>query len=271
MRELGWLAITIAVLAACDRGTNATAGECVPSAEAIVKAYAREQPKADAVVAAVSKRCVDDRWTSEARRCFANVKTFEGVEDCTYKHLTGRQDDNLDDALDGFAASTAMVMFERFTEKMCACKDGKCAQRVSDEMTKWSQEQAEKMREPARMSESETKRAAAIGERMGKCMQAAMAADMPQLAITRLDPPTGDSEGGTYVRIAGAAFTADGARNAKVYFGSRQGTVVRFASDSELIVQAPGGKPGEIVDVLVVFDPGGQQKLAGAFKFVGKP
>ncbi len=50
---------------------------------------------------------------------------------------------------------------------------------------------------------------------------------------------------GQYVRVKGNEFTADGPRNVKVYFGKdnsmRQGTVVRFASDSELIVEAPGG------------------------------
>jgi len=82
-----------------------------------------------------------------------------------------------------------------------------------------------------------------------------------KLKVTGLEPELGDAEGNTYVRIFGNRFIADGARNAKVYFGSRLGTVVRFASDSELIVQAPGGKIGEIVDVLVMFEPGGEIKI----------
>ncbi len=91
------------------------------------------------------------------------------------------------------------------------------------------------------------------------------------LAITSVEPSHGDIEGGTYVVIKGSHFMSDGPRNVKVYFGNRQGTVVRFQSDHELIVQAPGGKPGEgPVDVLVIFDPGGVQKLPGAFTFVDK-
>lgn len=82
-------------------------------------------------------------------------------------------------------------------------------------------------------------------------------------------PVKGEVEGGTYVVIKGNAFM-NPKRNAKVYFGSRQGTVVRFQSDTELIVQAPGGKEGEIVDVLVVFDPGGQMKIPQAFKFIDR-
>jgi hypothetical protein len=91
-----------------------------------------------------------------------------------------------------------------------------------------------------------------------------------KLKVTGIEPDKGDIEGGTYVRIKGNRFIADGARNAKVYFGSRQGTVVRFASDSELIVEAPGGKVNETVDVLIIFEPGGELKIPKAFTFVEK-
>ena len=91
-----------------------------------------------------------------------------------------------------------------------------------------------------------------------------------KLKVTGLEPVKGDVEGGTYVVIKGNRFMKDGPRNAKVYFGSRQGSVVRFQSDSELIVQAPGGKADESVDVLVIFDPGGQLKIPNAFKFIDK-
>jgi len=91
-----------------------------------------------------------------------------------------------------------------------------------------------------------------------------------KLKVTGLEPEKGDVEGGTYVRIKGNRFTADGPRTTKVYFGSRQGTVVRFASDSELIVEAPGGKPNETVDVLIIFEPGGQLKIKNGFTFIEK-
>ncbi len=98
----------------------------------------------------------------------------------------------------------------------------------------------------------------------------ACGSDDTKLKVTGIEPEKGDVEGGTYVRIKGNRFTADGPRNAKVYFGSRQGTVVRFASDSELIIEAPGGKPNEKVDVLIIFDPGGQLKIKDGFTFVEK-
>jgi len=91
-----------------------------------------------------------------------------------------------------------------------------------------------------------------------------------KLKVTRLDPIKGDAQGGTFVHIYGNRFIADGARNAKVYFGSRQGTVSRFLNDGDMIVEAPGGKSNEVVDVLVMFEPGGEIKLQKAFTFVDK-
>jgi hypothetical protein len=99
---------------------------------------------------------------------------------------------------------------------------------------------------------------------------AACGSEDKKLKVTGIEPEKGDVEGGTYVRIKGNRFIADGARNAKVYFGSRQGTVVRFASDSELIVEAPGGKPNEKVDVLIIFEPGGELKIPHGFEYIEK-
>jgi hypothetical protein len=98
----------------------------------------------------------------------------------------------------------------------------------------------------------------------------ACGSDDTKLKVTGIEPEKGDIEGGTYVRIKGNRFIADGARNAKVYFGSRQGTVVRFASDAELIVEAPGGKLGEKVDVLIIFEPGGELRIPKGFEYIEK-
>jgi hypothetical protein len=92
--------------------------------------------------------------------------------------------------------------------------------------------------------------------------------DDPKLRISKLNPVEGDTEGGTFVRIQGNRFLKDGPRNAKVYFGSRQALIIRWQSDTELIVQTPPGKPEEQVDVLVIFDPGGQLTLKKAFKYI---
>lgn len=88
------------------------------------------------------------------------------------------------------------------------------------------------------------------------------------LKIIAIDPAQGDVDGGTYAVIKGERFIADGPRSAKIYFGTRPGTIVRFKSDGELIVQAPTGTLNEVVDVTLVFEPGGKLRLAHAFTFV---
>src|SRR5687768_4811824 len=74
-------------------------------------------------------------------------------------------------------SGAAMAKMSEFKDEMCKCKDAKCAQDVSDKMTKWSSEQAKTTKE-VKMSEAETKRAAEIGDQMSKCMQTAMGAGM---------------------------------------------------------------------------------------------
>jgi hypothetical protein len=91
-----------------------------------------------------------------------------------------------------------------------------------------------------------------------------------RLRVTGLEPDHGDAAGGQYVKIYGNGFTCRGgcALRIKVYFGSRKATVVRIVSDTELIVEAPGGRDNEIVDVLAIFEPGGEIRIARAFTFV---
>lgn len=97
---------------------------------------------------------------------------------------------------------------------------------------------------------------------------AACGGDNPKLLVTSIEPNKGGD--GTYVRIHGNRFTADGPRNVKVYFGGQEAQIDRFVSDSELIVVSPGGKPNEQVDLLIVFDPGGKLTLPKAFRFIDK-
>src|SRR5688572_304376 len=79
----------------------------------------------------------------------------------------------------GSSSGAAMAKMTEFKDEMCKCKDAKCAQDVSDKMTKWSQEQSKNQKEPPKMSEADTKKAAEIGEALGKCMQTAMGAAPP--------------------------------------------------------------------------------------------
>jgi hypothetical protein len=286
MRELVGAVITL--VAACGGGgtrattagvpENSAPADCTSTAAVISRVLATEDAKADQpkVNADVAKRCSEDKWTAEARTCLMGANTPEAVHDCGYKNLTHEQEDKLAAAtapLTSFTFSRAMKAMTEFKDQLCACKDAPCVEKVSDAMTKWSMEMSKKHEDPPKMTEAETKQASDIGEQMAKCMQAAMGASLPPaapLTVTGIDPPNGDAKGGTYVKISGTSFLADGARNVKVYFGKLQGTVVRFASDTELIVEAPSGKANETVDVMLVFDPGGEMLLPKSFTF-GKP
>jgi len=104
----------------------------------------------------------------------------------------------------------------------------------------------------------------------GGLATSACGSENTKLMVTGLDPDKGDAAGRTTVRIKGNRFTAEGPRTAKVYFGGRPAEVTGFESDSTLVVVAPGGKPNEVVDVLIVFDPGGQLKIPSGFRFVEK-
>jgi hypothetical protein len=94
-----------------------------------------------------------------------------------------------------------------------------------------------------------------------------------KLKVTGMGPLKGDYLGGQLVRISGNAFQTDEngnstVRSVKVYFGGVQGTVLRFNNDEELVVQAPGGKVGEKVDVKLYFEPGGVFTYPEKFEYI---
>jgi len=91
-----------------------------------------------------------------------------------------------------------------------------------------------------------------------------------KLKVFGLEPKSGDAMGGQYVVFRGQNFQKVN-RSVKVYFGEAPANVIRFQGDDELIVQAPGGKAGTSVDVLLVFEPGGElPPIKNGFTYVEK-
>lgn len=82
--------------------------------------------------------------------------------------------------------------------------------------------------------------------------------------VTDLYPARGELAGGTFVILRGTHFT-DATRTAAVRFGTQPATLVRFASNGELVVQTPPGTG--TVDVTVTFSPGGERVLPAAFTY----
>lgn len=65
-----------------------------------------------------------------------------------------------------------------FKDKMCACKDRACAEKVTEEMTRWSADAAKKSNGKAegKPDDKVMKEMAALSDEMTKCMTAAMSA-----------------------------------------------------------------------------------------------
>ena len=89
-----------------------------------------------------------------------------------------------------------------------------------------------------------------------------------KLKVFGVEPKEGDYQGGTTVDIKGNGYSQNGTLGAKVYFGGRQGIVIRFEGDSDLYVTAPGGKKGETVDVTVMFEGKGPITIPKAYSFI---
>jgi hypothetical protein len=89
----------------------------------------------------------------------------------------------------------------------------------------------------------------------------------PWITLSGVEPS--EAEPGTPVILKGSNFAAARDQRAliAVHFGGKLVKVIRVASDRELIVEAPKGKPGDVVDVHATFDPGGKAKLAKAFTY----
>jgi hypothetical protein len=247
--------------------------------------------------AVLTNRCEEDRWTPDARACLSNAKAEAQLRACWEKELTGSQREKAERVASAVERAGRGGRAHDEPPAPDAPPPDVVANTGFDlyvtpaGVASWSLDGATRTeRLPARVRniapgphlltidappgfENVSK---TILVEAGKAFE--LRIDLPldkhdtKLRVTNIDPDKGDVDGGTYVKIIGSAFTCGGAcaRNATVYFGSRKGTVVRLVSDGEIIVQAPNGKPGETVDVLVRFEPGGELKIPKAFTFVEK-
>ncbi len=185
MRQIVYVWL-VAMAAACNRGTPATTttptnsvehDDCATSSAALAKLFTPpgEEAARPNLESTIATRCTEDHWTPAARNCLTAATSDAAVNECAYKHLTQEQADKFADVLPSSPGTReAMAKMDEFKVAMCACADAACAQRVADDMTRWSQEMARDQRPQPKMSEEDVKRAAAIGEEMGQCMQRAM-------------------------------------------------------------------------------------------------
>jgi hypothetical protein len=91
------------------------------------------------------------------------------------------------------------------------------------------------------------------------------------LTIKRIEPKTGHYSGRDVVTIHGSGFQGDGTKGVKVFFGNRPARVLGFDGANRLRVEspgAPGGKPGENVDITIVFDDGRRFTAKDVFRYI---
>jgi len=87
------------------------------------------------------------------------------------------------------------------------------------------------------------------------------------VSVTGFAPDRGETSGGTTVVFQGNDLED---RKIKVYFGNRPARVLSV-SPSEFAVEAPGGKPGEAVSIMVIVQGAGEFPMAQAFRFADVP
>lgn len=85
-----------------------------------------------------------------------------------------------------------------------------------------------------------------------------------KLNVTGIEPASAAPT--TPIVIHGSGFMAE-SRSIQVYLGEAPANVLSVDSDTDLQVEVPAGEPGTPVDVKLVFDPGGEIMLPGAFTF----
>jgi hypothetical protein len=151
--------LAVSVVINCDKGDGPACKD------AIEKAF-KAAHLSDREITMTIGRCDQQTWAADARQCIAAATTGEAIEACGTKFKLDVPKANT------FAA--AMKAMSEFKDRMCACQSTACAQAVSDDMTKWAEQQAKDQRDPPKLNEDDVKRATAIGEEMGKCMQRAM-------------------------------------------------------------------------------------------------
>ena len=88
------------------------------------------------------------------------------------------------------------------------------------------------------------------------------------LRITGFSPKAGPYTGGDAVVFEGGGFQADGAKGVEIWFGGKRGKNVRFRGDEQMVVDAPGGSVGEVVDITVRFDGARTKKFPKAYTYI---
>jgi hypothetical protein len=141
---------------------------------AVVKASSSTKLAERDITMAIGE-CDQHEWSLAARQCVADATASSELVTCGSKFSLGKRGIFADRT----SLDVIMKVMNGFRDQMCACKDSACAMRVSEDMTKWGQQQAAAEQNPPKMTDEDTRRFTQLGEDMGKCMQKAMGGGTP--------------------------------------------------------------------------------------------
>lgn len=87
----------------------------------------------------------------------------------------------------------AFAAMGAFKDRMCGCKDRACAERVQEDLTRWSQENARTLDDRSKPREAELRQMQEVGTRYGECMAKLYnTTDGPGGALPSPPPPPGE-------------------------------------------------------------------------------
>lgn len=156
-----------------------------------------------------------------------------------------------------------LARYKAMKEALCACKDDECGRKIELNM-------AELRRQLESNARAQRFESLELSHQIAEVATAATACTLKLAELkARIDsiyPANGETTGGTVVWIRGTRFT-NPLRTAKVFFGTKEATVVRIVSDNEIVVEAPATDIAGYVPLRVQLDPGGLVYVPTGFTY----
>jgi hypothetical protein len=146
-----------------------------------------------------------------------------------------------------------LVKYKDLKKQVCECKDEECGRKIELQMSELRRTIETNIRRQRSSSYEVTRILSDVAMEASDCTRKLT---LQRVRIYSMYPTSGELTGGSFVTIRGANFTAI-PRAAKVFFGTKEATSVKFISDSELFVEVPPADAEGYVEVRVQFDPGG--------------
>jgi hypothetical protein len=157
-----------------------------------------------------------------------------------------------------------LARYKELKDQLCACKEEDCGKKLELEMIELRRKVENNLRRARLSSYEVTRQVSDLAIAASECTR--------KLALTRVTlysgwPAQGETTGGTVLSIRGSNLMSV-PRTAKVFFGSKEATAVRIASNNELVVETPAQDAAGFVEVKVQLDPGGTITVPYGFTYI---